>query len=155
MDKLKRRVHLTVEDAKGAARDALRRRFRSHQTRAAHQFQANVKLLQRVASDSASDLTRRVQKTAVEATGAAHDRVRSSVSESTAKLKRMSSSVVEVVDARARARRVRNKLVLFGCVGIFLYGFGSALPHAAAKYALERAKIEGESTETDVAAANT
>ena len=67
----------------------------------------------------------------------------------------MSSSVVEVVDARARARRVRNKLVLFGFVGIFLYGFGSALPHAAAKYALERATIEGQRAETNGAAAKT
>uniref|UniRef100_A0AAV1U2Z3 Uncharacterized protein n=1 Tax=Peronospora matthiolae TaxID=2874970 RepID=A0AAV1U2Z3_9STRA len=64
----------------------------------------------------------------------------------------MSSSVVEVVDARARARRVRNKLMMLGAVGIFLYGFGSAVPHAVAKYALGRAKIEEETTETDVAA---
>uniref|UniRef100_M4BV22 Uncharacterized protein n=1 Tax=Hyaloperonospora arabidopsidis (strain Emoy2) TaxID=559515 RepID=M4BV22_HYAAE len=131
MDQFKRRLQLTVDDAKGAARDAIEtaqkavrnkasesrvaanekargignkllQNVRSNQERAAHQFRANVELLQRSVSDSASDLTDRLRSKAVEATSAANDRALSSVSESTAKLKRMSSSVVEVVDARAR-----------------------------------------------------
>lgn len=117
--------------------------MRQNQEHATRQLRENSRLLQRSASDTVDDLKKRAQQSAAEATSAAQERVRSSVAEGTQRLKRTSSSVVEAIDPRASARRVRNKLLMLGFIGVFLYGFGSAMPHAMAKYALERAKMEG------------
>ncbi|KAL3662473.1 hypothetical protein V7S43_012328 [Phytophthora oleae] len=118
--------------------------LRTNQKHATHQVRKNAKMLQHSASDTVDGIKKRVHQSATEATSAAQERVRSSMSEGAQKLRRTSSSVVAAIDPRASARRVRNKLLVVGFIGIFLYGFGSAMPHAMAKYALERAKIEEE-----------
>ncbi|GMF65349.1 unnamed protein product [Phytophthora lilii] len=121
--------------------------LRSNQETATRQLRENARLLQRSASNTVDDLKKRAHQSAAEATSAAQERVRSSVSEGAQKLRETSSSVVEAIDPRASARRVRNKLVMLGFIGIFLYGFGSAMPHAMAKYTLERAKMDGKTVE--------
>ncbi|ETN18223.1 hypothetical protein PPTG_03890 [Phytophthora nicotianae INRA-310] len=120
-----------AEEARAAATTKARgigntmlQNLRSNQEHATRQLRENARLLQRSASDTVDDLKKRAQQSATEATSAAQDRVRSSMSEGTAE--------EDVV------------LLMLGFIGVFLYGFGSAMPHAMAKYALERAKLEGQ-----------
>lgn len=129
--------------ARGIGNNVLQN-LRNNQEQATRQLRENAKLLQHSASDTVDDLKKRARQSATEATSAAQERVRSSVSEGAQKLRQTSSSVVEAIDPRAGARRMRNRLLMLGFIGVFLYGFGSAMPHAMAKYALERAKIEEE-----------
>ncbi|OWZ10602.1 Hypothatical protein [Phytophthora megakarya] len=114
--------------------------LRSNQELATARLRENAKLLQRSASDTVDDLKKRAQQSATQASSAAQERV----SEGAQKLRQTSSNVVEAMDPRASARRARNKLLMVGFIGVFLYGFGSAIPHAMANYALERGKSEEE-----------
>ncbi|CAH0487916.1 unnamed protein product [Peronospora farinosa] len=126
--------------------------LRNNQEYATRQLNENAKILQRSTSDTVDDLKKRAWKSVVEVTGAAQERVSFSVSKSAERLKHTSSSAVEAIDLRGNARRVRNKLLTLGFVGIFLYGFGSAMPFAMAKYAVERGKLEEAVAQTDATA---
>ncbi|CAI5717791.1 unnamed protein product [Peronospora destructor] len=124
----------------------------NNQGYATRQLNKNTKILQRSTINIFAGLQKRALKSVVEATGAAQERVRSSVSESAERLKRTSSSTVKAIDLGGNARRVRNKLLTLSFVGIFLYGFGSAMPFAMAKYAVERGKLEEAVAQTDATA---
>ena len=126
--------------------------LRNNQGYATHQLKENAKILQRSTSDTIAELKKNVWNSVVEVTGATQERARSFVCESAERLKRASSSAVEALDVRGNVRKVRNKLVMLGFVGIFLYGFGSAMPFAMAKYAVERVKLEETEAPTDATA---
>ncbi|CAH0476752.1 unnamed protein product [Peronospora belbahrii] len=128
--------------------------LRCNQDYATRQLKENAKILQRSASDTVINIKQRTQQNAIDAASASQERARSFVSKTVGKLKRTSSSTVEANHLRRSARRVRNKLLVLGFAGVFLYGFGSAMPFAMAKYAVERAKLAEVVAPTDDAAAS-
>lgn len=76
----------------------------------------------------------------------AQEKLRGTIAEGAKKLRDTSSSVVESLDSRARARNTRNRVLLLAASGLFIYGFASNLPDAMTKYSIEKVRIQEEAT---------
>lgn len=55
---------------------------------------------------------------------------------------RAAGAAVEAIDPARRARRARNLVIVVVLSAAFLYGLGSAIPSAVAKYRLERRRLD-------------
>ncbi|OQR93524.1 hypothetical protein ACHHYP_02464 [Achlya hypogyna] len=76
----------------------------------------------------------RVAKASAGAFGATTDAVRAGAST-------LQRRVVETVDPRETARKLRNQVLLLVFSGIFVYGFASAIPPAVSKYLIEKERL--------------
>ncbi|OQS03492.1 hypothetical protein THRCLA_04203 [Thraustotheca clavata] len=91
-------------------------------------------------SKSALNATTLASKNALYATT---DRVKALPSSFT----QASMNVLETVDPREKARKLRNQIIFYVFSAIFVYGFATAIPPALSKYMIEKERIAQQAKE--------
>ncbi len=128
------KVHSTKEHAKAKAEQM--------GSKMVHTLENNVEFFKENAKEKAQALKEKSSEKVAEVSSSAKHKLRESITEGARKLKDSSSTVLDAFDPRASTKRLRNRLLLLGASGIFLYGFASNLPDAMAKYAIRKVEIE-------------
>ncbi|GLD98728.1 hypothetical protein PINS_up007446 [Pythium insidiosum] len=129
---LRKNAEFLKESAKGTAESLL------------HKAEESIADVSAGAKERAHLLKERSVGKMSNVTDHASEKLRASMVDGAQKVRESSAALVENLDPRARARKIRNRWLMLGFSAVAIYGFASAAPDAMAKYALEKVKIQEE-----------